>query len=1397
MLYLTRTRTLFPAAAWTTERVVGGQLEAELRIDGVRGDGWRHLTVERIQLTARPEADVPLRELTVEGLALDLSLPALLGGSAAGLRSVSARRVAALVDATAPVDADGGAELDPSTLPAVDCPDARVELLLGDGRTLRLAGAALRIQPGDEPAVELDVGDVHLDPGADLRPWTGSLTARGALLPGAVRVDEGSFEGPDGVVKLRDAAIPVGGERGGPLDGYRGALELRLERPLARLGLSPAGAVRADDRLTLAATVEDGLVALEQGSLEAPGGAATLHAGELRWGADGPLWSALLDVRFPELAELGGALAGADWSGALEGSLRAEGDGRQATAKIDLASDQLQVAGSPLGTGRAEGELTVDLQRPEEVTGKLHLRSGPAHVANIPLDALEADVELLPDALRVTSLIAHQPGNVLTVTGLDLPRSLDPATVLAQARGAVELDVSDLPRARGRERRRRLGALPDHHLTLTAQLANRRADLTGGALTLAGGEIRIEVGSLELTEPDGDVELDLDATVALADLRAFGELFDARRWRGSLAGRLRAAGPLGAPEGTLALHGNEVVAAGIPVGELDVALAFTGPRVGIERLVATSGDDFLLAGGAADLAELRFEDASLELRVGSLRRYAGKGFDGALAGGLRLSGPADALTGDVDLRAEGLVLPWTDLREASLTSRFEGGAWDDVQLAAAGPLGSLAAGGNARTRRNGVWARIDELTYAREQGELALVEPFELDLSHDTARLGPLELTGPLGGLAGRFERTAAEWEAELEARELVVGAFAPELAAGVADGFVEARRTATGLAGGVRAQVAGWRLPGLDRSGSVAVEAELAAERLTLERLVVREEQGALLEASGAFPFAPFAPDATGPTPDGPVQLDLRAEALDLALLPELSGLPRSGWAEAELALEGSWDALRGRALLGVAGVRWRPEDEPVAGQLSALLEEGGADVMGTLAVADLARVEAGGRIEHGFDPRSLWSPGAGYADGSGAEVRASLLAGADHLAWVAERVPGLRRVDGTVAAQLELEGSLDAPAWRGVLQVRDGELKLESDVPALSALDADLAVRNEGVAIEALHGELGGAPFEMSGALELADTGPFLDFRFRGERLLIHRDRDVLLRADADVALTGSLDAPAVAGTLQVRRSWITQAVRFFDFGEGGPARRERGIPFFSLAEPPLANMRFDLAVRAQESIVLRNNVANGGLRPNLVVTGTGAVPRLRGEIYLDPTTVSLPGAAVRFDSGSLTFEAADPFVPRLRLLGRVEKYGYDVRVQVSGPYDAPEIELTSTPPLSSEDLVLLLFAGRAPGSEGGTEGAIAATQTVALYLAQDMAQSWLSDGSGPEDGEWEESLLDRVEVLIGREVSKNGVPTIEILLRLRDELLVENDRVLLVTEQDIFEDTNLGVRFAFRLR
>jgi hypothetical protein len=180
------------------------------------------------------------------------------------------------------------------------------------------------------------------------------------------------------------------------------------------------------------------------------------------------------------------------------------------------------------------------------------------------------------------------------------------------------------------------------------------------------------------------------------------------------------------------------------------------------------------------------------------------------------------------------------------------------------------------------------------------------------------------------------------------------------------------------------------------------------------------------------------------------------------------------------------------------------------------------------------------------------------------------------------------------------------------------------------------------------------------------------------------------------------------------------------------------------------------------------------------------------VDPLEVALPAGTLRFPTGLIRFDPADPDIPELELIGTTRLAGYDVTVEISGDYDQAVVDFSSYPPLVPDDLVMLVLSGRPPGT---ARGARAAGQTVALYVARDLVQGWFDSG-GFDDSD-RESFVDRLEVVSGRDVSRSGVLTVQATYRLREGLARERDAVYLVMERDSFEDYNVGLRLVLRLK
>ena len=380
-------------------------------------------------------------------------------------------------------------------------------------------------------------------------------------------------------------------------------------------------------------------------------------------------------------------------------------------------------------------------------------------------------------------------------------------------------------------------------------------------------------------------------------------------------------------------------------------------------------------------------------------------------------------------------------------------------------------------------------------------------------------------------------------------------------------------------------------------------------------------------------------------------------------------------------------------------------------------------------------------------------------------------------------------------MKGPISDPAVDAVVRLTDGELRPDMDVPSLQALNLNAVVTPAGVRLQTFTGELGGAPFQISGSvMRNNDSGADADLRLQGENLLFYRSEGLKARADTDLTIKGPVKRLEVAGEVAITDGRL---VKYFDLlstlkGSSKP-KTDLGLQLFSIGQPPLSDMVFDVRLTSKKPFMIRNNLVRGAVRPELKLAGTGRIPVLVGEVYLDPTRISLPAGSLLFESGVIRFDPNRPDRPTLDLVGTSKMLGYDVTMLVEGPYDEPVVTLSSVPPLSNQELVLLVIAGQQPNSTDDAQASQGQNMNVAVFLGKDLMARWF----GNDSVEAGESIMDRFEVGIGRAVTRSGEETIDAQFRIADGVLRDGDKLYITGEKDIFDFYNAGLKIVFRFK
>ena len=128
-------------------------------------------------------------------------------------------------------------------------------------------------------------------------------------------------------------------------------------------------------------------------------------------------------------------------------------------------------------------------------------------------------------------------------------------------------------------------------------------------------------------------------------------------------------------------------------------------------------------------------------------------------------------------------------------------------------------------------------------------------------------------------------------------------------------------------------------------------------------------------------------------------------------------------------------------------------------------------------------------------------------------------------------------------------------------------------------------------------------------------MDVRLRGDHLLLRRDDSLILRANADLHLTGTWEQAQVSGTLGVVDSLFFRDIELLPIGSPFTVPSAAELPKIDTAKSPTGsvpepfrNWSLDVTLSTDEPFLIRGNLATGRITGSVRVGGTIGDPRAR---------------------------------------------------------------------------------------------------------------------------------------------------------------------------------------------
>jgi hypothetical protein len=294
--------------------------------------------------------------------------------------------------------------------------------------------------------------------------------------------------------------------------------------------------------------------------------------------------------------------------------------------------------------------------------------------------------------------------------------------------------------------------------------------------------------------------------------------------------------------------------------------------------------------------------------------------------------------------------------------------------------------------------------------------------------------------------------------------------------------------------------------------------------------------------------------------------------------------------------------------------------------------------------------------------------------------------------------RSSGAAQVQAEITGPLDAPALVGTATIADGRLRYFGLPHSLEAVNGRVEFDASGVRVDGLTGRMGGGDVRLGGRIGTKGaTITSYALTAVGHDMRVRYPEGFRSMVDTDLALRGLASSPTLTGTVHVKDAlWVRQidtdtADVLGLAAVSGSKSTSAPVPAASSGNSNFP-LRFDVRIDAPSALRIENSTARLVSSADLTLRGTYDKPLLFGRAEINRGEVFFEGNRYIVTRGTIDFSnptRIDPFFDiEAETRARVPGETYRVTFRVTGTREKFVWDLTSDPPLSTVDILALLF-------------------------------------------------------------------------------------------------------------
>ncbi len=319
---------------------------------------------------------------------------------------------------------------------------------------------------------------------------------------------------------------------------------------------------------------------------------------------------------------------------------------------------------------------------------------------------------------------------------------------------------------------------------------------------------------------------------------------------------------------------------------------------------------------------------------------------------------------------------------------------------------------------------------------------------------------------------------------------------------------------------------------------------------------------------------------------------------------------------------------------------------------------------------------------------------------------------------VPSVSAPRGQLSLDAHIGGTGAQPLLVGAGRIRDAGFQVR-DLPIVFAkMNGDLAFSQNRVLFHELAATVNGGRTTLRGEVELSRLAP--------EKLRVEVELDTVPMTipsyipswvSGQLTASGSPEALTLAGKLHVLRASYTEKVDLEKSILELKHRRAAPKPYDKSGEW----LRYDVALVVDGDARVDNDLIKGGVKGEVTVTGSAAAMGLVGSLAMTPgSRATFRGNEFNLSHAVVDFNDRHRIHATFDVQGEAQVRDYQVFMRYFGTLEDPQLQLTSTPALSQQDIITLLSLGitaRDTAATAGMSGAATAAAAQALFSASGL--------------------------------------------------------------------------------